>query len=146
MATNFWTQPRRAIRTQWPWLPSDVVWRYSLAVVSQVKGDAASAVASLQATLALDPKNVPALLRLAEIRLERGEFPAASALFDKVLAIDPKSAAALAGLGRLALAGKEFRVAVQRLEMALSAEPQAYGPLLSSRNGIPRSRGQRKGT
>src|SRR5439155_5396878 len=88
--------------------PRDFAWRYSLAVVSQIKGETASALASLQAALALDQKNLPALLRLAEMRLERRELPAAAALFERALAIDPKSAPVLAGLGRLALAGNDF--------------------------------------
>src|SRR5258708_27337908 len=69
--------------------PHDFVWRYSLAVVSQIKGETASALASLQAALALDPRNLPALLRLAELRLERRELPAAAALFKRAAAIDP---------------------------------------------------------
>ena len=57
-----------------------------------------AAAAELKAALQLNPRYVPALLNLANLREDLGDADAASALYERVLAIDPQCHLALARL------------------------------------------------
>lgn len=69
--------------------PQNPRWPYLLADLRLRTGDKAAAVNELETTLGLDPKYVPAWLRLGETREELGQIEAARASFERVRTLAP---------------------------------------------------------
>jgi tetratricopeptide (TPR) repeat protein len=102
----------------------DMRWPYLLGHVYLVKGDRASAAAAFERALALHPADVPAMVWLAETRLDQGRPAESEALFLKAATSQP-SAAAWFGAGRAALARGGYTEAVERFERALAIDGRA---------------------
>jgi tetratricopeptide (TPR) repeat protein len=105
--------------------PADFRWHYYLGVVYQPLGAPERARESLEEALTLQPDDLPALLRMAQIGLEFNNLEAAEQGFRKALAAEPNSAAAHDGLGRIAYQRKDFDSAIEHLTAALRLQPKA---------------------
>lgn len=107
--------------------PEDYRWVYLAGYLRRVQGRLEEAIPPFERALELEPRFLPAVLRLAQTRFELGELEAAEALFERALELEPGAAAAHEGLGRVAAARGDDRAAVERFERALELEPQASG-------------------
>ena len=105
-------------------VPDDMRWAYLLGHVYLVKGDRTGAAAAFERALTLRPADVPAMVWLAETRLDQGRSEESESLFMKAAAIQP-SAAAWFGAGRAALARGRYAEAVERFERALALDGRA---------------------
>lgn len=106
-------------------LTEDYRWPYYLGVLHQFEGDLESARGSFERTLALQPPDLPAAIRLGDILLEIDELTPAEQSFRKTLALDPDSAAANYGLGRIEYERGELAAAIGFLDTALQLQPEA---------------------
>ncbi|HKB13681.1 MAG TPA: tetratricopeptide repeat protein [Vicinamibacterales bacterium] len=104
--------------------PDVATWPYYLAHLYKSAGDTAKSEAEFERVVQLQPRNVSALVWLAEARLDDGRPEAAEPLFERARAEDPQSVAALVGLGRAALARSDYPRAVDYLERALAIDPR----------------------
>jgi Flp pilus assembly protein TadD len=75
-----------------------------VADVALVNGSPDTALRIARQTLATDPRNVPALLRVAEAQAALGQPDQAAGSYGRALAISPDDPGAALGLGRLLLA------------------------------------------
>ena len=106
--------------------PRDFRWPYYLGRLHEEDyGGEQDALASYERAVGMRPADVPALLRLAGLRLEQDQPELAKPLFEKVLALDNSSAAALFGLGRIAALERHYTKAVEYFEKVLALQPQA---------------------
>lgn len=105
--------------------PQSFRWPYLLGVLHQHAGRLVEAERYYQRSLTQQPGHVPALIRLARIRLLYNQLEEANALLQQALRESPNSPAALALLGEVALAERRFAAAVAYLNPALSAVPGA---------------------
>src|SRR5262245_12106450 len=105
--------------------PDDLRWPYFEAHVYRRRNQLDKAAVMLELLLLRDPKNVAALVWLADIRLLEGRPEAAETLLAKALALAPREAAALDRSGRAALARRDYAAAVKNLTSALELQPQA---------------------
>ncbi len=96
---------------------------YLLGVVQRLLGDFEAASVSYEEALALEPEDVPTLIRLARIELALGDTAASRELFENALEIEPTSSAAHYGLGRIAVELGQFEQAIPHLEAALPDQP-----------------------
>ncbi len=103
----------------------DYRWPYLLGYLFQIQGRLEQATEVLERARSLSPDDVPALLRLATVRLELGESDAAGSLFERVLARDPESAAALDGLGKIAAGKGDAAKAIDYFERVVELQPSA---------------------
>ena len=116
-------------------MPGDARWPYYLALLYQGRGRTPDAEAAFARVLEIAPDDVPALIRLGQMRLDRGDAAGAAPLFARARERDPKSVAALAGLGRAAIAEQQYARAVEYLEQGLAANPAAlslHSPLANA--------------
>jgi tetratricopeptide (TPR) repeat protein len=79
-----------------------------------------TAVAELQAALALNPRYVPALLNLANLHEDLGHRDDAAALYERALVIDPLCHSALARLAALKTAAGPDAAILQRVRTSLA--------------------------
>lgn len=105
--------------------PHEFRWPYLRGVLEQQAGRLEQADHDYQRALERQPTWVPALIRLAQIRLAQNRLTEAETLLQKALQKSPNSAAALAARGEVALAGRRFKDAVTYLNSALRAAPSA---------------------
>jgi tetratricopeptide (TPR) repeat protein len=105
--------------------PLSFRWFYYQAYLRQKDGDAGGAERDYQRTLAVDPANTPALLRLGTLELTLGRPDLAKSYFAKAMARSGPSAAGLAGLGKAALLEHGYGLAVNYFNQALAREPDA---------------------
>jgi tetratricopeptide (TPR) repeat protein len=105
--------------------PGDKRWPYLLGHLYNDASRVPEAISALEAALAIDGKDSPALLSLGEVYLQHGDFDKAQAMYSRLQADDHARAAALAGLGKVALARHQYKEAVQYLEDALKLLPAA---------------------
>jgi tetratricopeptide (TPR) repeat protein len=107
--------------------PGDYRWTYLGGYVHGLGGSAADAARAYERTLELAPGFLPAVLRLARLRLDLADLAAAEVLFRRALELDQRSAAAEEGLGRVAAARGDAEEAIHRFERALALQPDASG-------------------
>jgi tetratricopeptide (TPR) repeat protein len=105
--------------------PGEFKWPYYLGLLHRNQGEIQQAAAYFEAALNVRPSNEPALLRLAEAKLELNQREEAKSLYKRVLARDKSSVPALVGLGKAALAERKFAVAVECFNQVLRIDPQA---------------------
>jgi tetratricopeptide (TPR) repeat protein len=113
-------------------------WAYLLGHVYLVKGDRSKASEAFERALILRPDDVPAMVWLAETRLDQGRLADAEKLFMRVAAAQP-SAVAWFGAGRAALARGGYAEAVDRFERALAIDGRAsaiHYPLSMAYRGL----------
>lgn len=107
--------------------PEDYRWAYLSGYLRRVQGRLEESIPLLERAIELEPRFLPAVLRLAQTRFELGELEAAEELFARALELDSEAAAAHEGLGRVAAARGDDREAVERFERALELQPDASG-------------------
>ena len=108
--------------------PGDFRWPYYLGRLHEEDyGGVQDALDSYERAVKIRPTDVPALLRLAGLRLEQDQPELAKPLFEKVLVLDNSSVAALFGLGRVAARERDYARAVEHFERVLALQPQASG-------------------
>lgn len=123
-------------------MPADPRWPYYLGLLYEAQGRPADAATAFERVLALQPEDMPALVRLARIRIESGDAAAAEPLFERARAVAPRSVAVLAGLGQAALARGDYETAVRRLEEGLNAAPDIaslHAPLANAYRALGRN-------
>lgn len=103
--------------------PGDKRWPYLLGHLYNDASRVPEAISAFQAALAIDGRDSPILLSLAEAYLQHGEFDKAQAMYAKLESDRDARAAALAGLGKVALATHQYKTAVADLEEALKLSP-----------------------
>ncbi len=107
--------------------PENAEWPYLLAVVAQRDGEPETAERHLLRTLELEPGDLPALLRLGQVRLQRGDQSGAEQAFGQALARGEPAAAALYGLGQIRRSQDRLEEAGELLARALALQPRAAG-------------------
>ncbi len=105
--------------------PNDVRWIYFLALMHQAAGNLDQAATGFERVLELRNDDLPALIRLGNVRFEQAHMDKARELYRRVLVVDAQSAAALFGLGRVASATGNYEEAVSLLEKVLELQPSA---------------------
>ena len=105
--------------------PEDHRWPYLRGYLLQVEGRLPEATDHFARALELDPKFLPAHLRLGRARLELGELEAARAQFERALTLDAEAPAAIEGLGKIAEAEGDPDAATSYFEQALALAPEA---------------------
>ncbi|MBT8114774.1 MAG: tetratricopeptide repeat protein [Arenicella sp.] len=105
--------------------PNDVRWIYFLALMHQAAGNLDQAATGFERVLELRNDDLPALIRLGNVRFEQAHMDKARELYRQVLVVDAQSAAALFGLGRVASATGNYKEAVSLLEKVLELQPSA---------------------
>ena len=116
------TGPRRAMRKRAGWRPRAFEWAYYYGVALSRSGDIDRAVAALEKALALNPSDIAARLRLAELQLEQGRIDNSMQLYRALLRDRPSSALAHYGLGR-ALTERKDPTALEHYERAAALAP-----------------------
>jgi tetratricopeptide (TPR) repeat protein len=89
-------------------------------IYSDVLRQEATAVAELQAALALNPRYVPALLNLANLHEDLGHRDEGAALYERALVIDPQCHSALARLAALRTSTGPDADILQRVRTSLA--------------------------
>jgi tetratricopeptide (TPR) repeat protein len=105
--------------------PRSFRWAYAAGVVRQEQGNGPDAADTFRRALALEPENVPARVRLADLAAQSGKGDEAESLYREALARDPDCAPAQVGLARLALERRRPAEAVDLLQRALAWQPDA---------------------
>ena len=99
--------------------PANPEVNYLRGLVADRQGNVASAEASWEKTLSLDPKHSLALLGLATILARRGDFAGANTYLERVLQNDPNSWHALQLLSIVCLRQGDYQAAVNHAERSL---------------------------
>ena len=126
---------RRAARLA----PGEFRWPYYLGHVSIRLGDLDRAVESFDRALAIEPRDVAALVWLTHVLVDLDRPAAAERLLDRARAMHPDTQALLYQGGRAALAARDYGEAVNRLEAALRLNPAAtviHYPLAMAYRGL----------
>jgi tetratricopeptide (TPR) repeat protein len=105
--------------------PADKRWPYLLGHLYNDASRVPEAISAFEAALAIDGRDSPILLSLAEAYLQHGEFEKARTMYTKLRSDRNAQAAALAGLGKVAVATHQYKEAVGYLEEALKLSPGA---------------------
>jgi tetratricopeptide (TPR) repeat protein len=105
--------------------PGDKRWAYLLGHLYNDSSQVPEAISQFEAAYAIDGRDSPTLLSLAEAYLQHGDFDRARAMYTKLQADRDARAAALAGLGKVAVATHQYKEAVDDLEQALKLSPGA---------------------
>ncbi len=105
--------------------PTDPRWAYDLGLLYQDLGRLEDAVSQFGDMLAVDPADLPSLIRSGDLELRLDHAQNARRFFERALAAAPESAAAHDGLGRAAAAASDHARAVLHFEKALDIQPQA---------------------
>ncbi|MGG5890834.1 tetratricopeptide repeat protein [Falsiroseomonas sp. HC035] len=91
-----------------------------------LQGDLPGAEAALRRAIALNPRQVGAFAKLADIELARGEEAAAAANLERALALDPEDRRVHQRLGLIAKRRGEVARAIEHLEQGLRGTPSGY--------------------
>ena len=102
--------------------PRAFEWAYYYGVALATSGDINRAVAALEEALSLNPSDIAARLRLAELQLEQGRIDNSMQLYRALLRDRPSSALAHYGLGR-ALTERKDPTALEYYERAAALAP-----------------------
>lgn len=105
--------------------PGDVRWPYYLGHVFRFRSDQPKAETFFSEAVRLSPRNVPALVWLAEMHLQQNRPDDAQPLLMTARAVEAGSGAVAYGLGRVALERRDYAKAVTHLEAALLLRPDA---------------------
>jgi superkiller protein 3 len=103
----------------------DFRWHYLLGYLEMTRGNLPRAVELYEEALALEPKFLPAVLRLGRCRLDLALYEESTTTFEHALEISPNIAAAYEGLAKSAAALGRHEEAVDHFERALTLEPDA---------------------
>lgn len=104
---------------------SDFRWTYLVAYLRGIQGRLPEAAALYEATLELDERYLPALVRLGRARLDLAEPEVAESHFERALELDPNTAAAHEGLGKASAAAGDPATALEHFKRALALAPEA---------------------
>ena len=129
----------RCLRRAARFAPGEFRWPYYLGHVSIRLGDLDRAVESFERALAIEPRDVAALVWLTHVLVDLDRPAAAERLLDRARAMHPDTQALLYQGGRAALAARDYREAVNRLEAALRLNPAAtviHYPLAMAYRGL----------
>jgi tetratricopeptide (TPR) repeat protein len=105
--------------------PGDKRWPYLLGHLYNDSSRVPEAISAFEAARAIDGRDGPILLSLAEAYLQHGEFDKAQTMYRQLESDGDARPAALAGLGKTALAKHQYKEAVEYLEQALKLSPGA---------------------
>lgn len=105
--------------------PGEFRWLYYLGILNQATGELDEASRLLEQALAQRPEDLPARLRLAEIRIAQGDLEAARGTLESALELDTDCALAHFFLGNVAVAGGDPEAAVGHYRRALELQPKA---------------------
>ncbi len=105
--------------------PRSFLWPYYSAVLHQEAGALPAAAESLERALEHRPGDLPARLRLGEVRLALGDAAGAREHFEALFADEAYAAAAHFGLGRAAAADGDYRQAAEHFKQTLELQPRA---------------------
>jgi tetratricopeptide (TPR) repeat protein len=106
--------------------PQEARWSYYEALAQSALGRHAEAIALLQTVLRVQPNNLPAQLRLAEVLLAAGRHRECQPLFEALTKQATTRAQALVGWGQSQIASGDVAVGVTHLREALTLFP-TYG-------------------
>jgi tetratricopeptide (TPR) repeat protein len=98
---------------------------YFLAAMALDESDLEGAKVELAATLAAEPRYVPALNALADAAFKSGQSDEAARRYAAVLAIEPDNPAASLGLARIELQRRDDAGAEERLQRLLERRPES---------------------
>ncbi|HEY4246324.1 MAG TPA: tetratricopeptide repeat protein [Lacunisphaera sp.] len=107
--------------------PSQPRWPHLHATILAGFGEIDAALALWQRVVTLDPKFIPAQLRLGDCQLKSNRPDAASATYSRVLTEDPPNSYALLGLARLDYEAGRWEKAQQRLETVVQQTNYTLG-------------------
>ncbi len=119
-------EPRRALDSYQQALARNPEYRaalFNIAVAYYALKKPDAAVAAWQHLVRLDPRDIDARLRLAQLAAQAGDAPRASSLFQQLLSEQPQSAEAAEGLGTLALSRGDLQSAETYLTRAATINP-----------------------
>jgi len=105
--------------------PTDFRWSYYLGPIYKSRGEIEKSITSYERALQIRPKNVPAILGMAEGHLSLNRHALAQPLFEQALAVDESCAPSLVGMGKIASSKRNTREAIQYFEAALAEQPNA---------------------
>lgn len=105
--------------------PTDLRWSYYRGLTAQSQGDFDGAIGFFEKVLAIDPRNIPALVHQAAAALNQSRMDLAEKNYTRALEIDSSCAAAYLGLGQLALSRADARNAAQHFTRTLELVPEA---------------------
>ena len=105
--------------------PSAYRWTYHLAVAEQASGRLDEAAVLLRRAIEIQPKDLPAHVRLGEVLLDAGQMEAARSALEEALTLDASCALAHYFLGLLEQGEGNSASAVQHLQRVLEQQPQA---------------------
>jgi tetratricopeptide (TPR) repeat protein len=103
--------------------PSEILWRYHVAIATAETGDFAASLDQLRQLAQQNPDFAPAQQRLGIALLELGDFGATEAAFGKVLELRPERPEGYIGAAEVRLRRGEPEGAVPLLESALGLAP-----------------------
>lgn len=102
-------------------------WAYLSGVAQAELGDDRGAVTSFRDALDIDPRYLPARVRLADALMRAGELDASRREYSALVREFPELAVAHYGLGRLASASGDRQAAAEHYRRAVAIAPQ-FGP------------------
>ncbi|NNF43617.1 MAG: tetratricopeptide repeat protein [Phycisphaerales bacterium] len=105
--------------------PSDVAWRYRMAVTLHGVARTGEAIRHLTRLTETHPTHAPAWHRLGAWRLEQGDLGGAKRAFEAAATHAPERGAGLSGVGQVQLRRGRYAEAAATLERALALEPDA---------------------
>lgn len=139
LAAEYYDAAEACLRNAQQLDAANMRWPYFLGHVFRYRSDPAMAAALFEQALVHAPRDVPALVWLAEMHLAQDKPDAALAPLQSAAALDPSSGAVRYGLGRVALARQDYAKAVKDLEGALASSPQSnrlHYPLALAYRGL----------
>jgi tetratricopeptide (TPR) repeat protein len=105
--------------------PQAFRWRYYLARALWFINEHGQAQQALEAALALEPRNLSALLFLAQMHRTGERLEPARATYAGAIEASPDCAVAHVGLAEVAVLSEDFRLAIDHFEEGLRLQPQA---------------------
>jgi tetratricopeptide (TPR) repeat protein len=105
--------------------PGDKRWAYLMGHLYNDASRVPEAIQQFEAALAIDERDGPTLLSLAEAYLQHGDLDKARDMYRRLESDRSGRAAGLAGVGKVELAMHQYKEAVDDLEQALKLAPGA---------------------